>query len=283
MYNDIYRLVGERIEDPETFNTMLYLKNKALDPIVAQKADEFQRMKIVGMREEHYPDQHCRQYPGGDIYYVDDIFTRHIICGRYHGDNYELSLSLQEGECPSGYIPRVTAELNTKKVDRFKNITFTPIHPIAIEYPFTMKNVSSYDTILQEKNEVFCIDSYGGDEYYPAGFYNVNMDLFRKNIRAKEKRPVWLFRGDSGAGKSFIGNALTFTNKIFSFVSVPFVTFETDMYKELPDKFPLSVNVIVMGNKYKHSIDDVKDRIEGDHELIMVNFSNEENSSLKII
>ena len=30
MYNDIYRLVGERIEDPETFNSILEVNNKAL-------------------------------------------------------------------------------------------------------------------------------------------------------------------------------------------------------------------------------------------------------------
>ena len=176
----------------------------------------------------------------------------------------------------------ILAELDTKKVDKFKNITYTPIHPISIDYPFAMKNVSSYDTFLQLKTQVFCIDSYGeengGDDYYPNGFYTVNMDLFRKNIRAKDKRPVWIFKGDSGAGKSFIGNALSNADS-----NVPFVTFETDMYKELPEKFPLKVNVIIMGNKYKHSLDDVKARIHFDHELTVVNFSLEENSNLKII
>ena len=76
MYNDIYRLVGERIEDPETFNNILEVNNKALDPIVAQKVDEFRVMKIIGMREEFYIDKHCHQKPNRDFYYVKDVFTR---------------------------------------------------------------------------------------------------------------------------------------------------------------------------------------------------------------
>lgn len=47
------------------------------------------------------------------------------------------------------------------------------------------------------------------------------------------------------------------------------IIFETDSFEKLPEK--IIADIVVIGNKYKHEIDNVKNRIDG--KLIDVNFN----------
>jgi hypothetical protein len=108
-------------------------------------------------------------------------------------------------------------------------------------------------------NEVFTYNFDGGDSYYPWGSYSVNMELFKETPRHKSERPVWIFKGDSNLGKSFIASKL---NEL--------TTYETDSNEKLPNV--ITEDVIVLGNKYNHNLEDIKDKIFGEYELILVNF-----------
>lgn len=85
--------------------------------------------------------------------------------------------------------------------------------------------------------------------------------LAKKNDRVLEKRPVWIFKGDSGLGKSYISSYLVEFKSIY----------ETDSSETLPNV--IYDDIIVLGNKYNFSEEDIVSRLYGDVEVIKVNFS----------
>lgn len=100
----------------------------------------------------------------------------------------------------------------------------------------------------------------GGDEYYPSGYIDVNEELFKPTIRAKDKRLVWIFKGKSGVGKSHLASKLDGLK-----------VHETDSSDKLPDS--IVADVVVLGNKYKYTIEEIKDKLIGDVEVHVVEFS----------
>ena len=86
------------------------------------------------------------------------------------------------------------------------------------------------------------------------------MELFKVNPRNKEKRPVWIFYGDSASGKSFLSHKIE-----------GLTVYETDSSETLPET--IVEDVIVLGNKYHFPIEKIDELIEGEHELIVVNFA----------
>ena len=64
--------------------------------------------------------------------------------------------------------------------------------------------------------------------------------MFVPNGRAKTKRPVWIFKGDSSSGKSYLSHL---TQK---------KVYETDSNSKLPIK--ITEDIIVLGNKYIFTI-----------------------------
>lgn len=82
-----------------------------------------------------------------------------------------------------------------------------------------------------------------------------------KSIRIKEKRPVWIFKGGSGLGKSYISSFCRDFKNIY----------ETDCSESLPDV--IYSDIIVLGNKYKFSEDEIKLRLFGECEVIIVDFN----------
>lgn len=90
----------------------------------------------------------------------------------------------------------------------------------------------------------------------------VNMDYFELKSRFSEiKRKIWIFKGASLTGKTFLSNML-WVNK-----------YETDLDPQLPDIF--YEEVIVLGNKYNFTVEDVVSRIyEKDLvDIIIVDFN----------
>ena len=87
--------------------------------------------------------------------------------------------------------------------------------------------------------------------------------LFEKTARVMEKRPVWIFAGASGLGKSTLGMLLMFQNK---------VVYETDADKELPE-FILA-DIIVAGNRHKDlTMEELCKHLPEDVNPILVEFS----------
>jgi hypothetical protein len=83
------------------------------------------------------------------------------------------------------------------------------------------------------------------------------MDLFEKTIRAKDKRRVYIFVGESGIGKSYLAHKLQNVE-----------IYETDCNDTLPNE--IVEDVIVLGNKYDYTVQDIVSRIFGEFEPIMV-------------
>lgn len=87
----------------------------------------------------------------------------------------------------------------------------------------------------------------------------VNMELFKETIRAKNLRPVWIFKGKSNSGKSFLASKLN-----------DLEVYETDSNDNLPTS--ITASIVVLGNKYNYSIDDIKSKLFGEVEVQIVEF-----------
>lgn len=207
-------------------------------------------MKIIGLRIEKYIGQVVSGH-NCDFEYNDEILEKHILCGiKDDGTKYEITLSEEYGECGSGWTTASWGYIEVKRVSKFNGYTYRPIKLLIIE---DFKEEEYID------NEVFTYSYNGGDSYYPGGYYSVNMDLFEVTPRHKSERPVWLFKGGSNLGKSFIVSKLEDLS-----------VYETDSNDKLP--LEITQDVIVLGNKYTYNLDEIKSRIFGEYELILVNF-----------
>jgi len=85
----------------------------------------------------------------------------------------------------------------------------------------------------------------------------INQDIEKTT---NQKRNVWVFMGKSNIGKSFLAHRLE-----------GFSVFETDCSLQLPSE--IIHDIVVLGNKYKHSLKEVKKRLPENVNLIVVNFN----------
>ena len=209
-------------------------------------------MKIIGLRIEKYIDKEISGH-NCIFEYKDAEFEKHIICGVLNDNRkVEIELSRSEGECYSGWTIASWGHIKVTEVKKFNGYTFIPKEPLFIE-----DVEPNFDGDIS--NEVFSVDSYGGDNYYPSGGYNVNMELFKETVRNKNLRPVWVFKGKSNSGKSFLASKLNELD-----------VYETDSNEVLPESIVASV--IVLGNKYDFNLEDVKSKIFGEVEIQIVDF-----------
>jgi len=209
-------------------------------------------MKIIGLRVEKYIGKEVSGH-NCDFEYNDAEFEKHIILGLLEDNRkVEIELTTEEGECGSGWCTASWGNRNVTIVDKFNGYTHKPIKELIVDDV----SIEAEDV----ENDVFSVNYNGGCNYYPSGGYNVNMDLFKANGREKELRPTYVFIGESGIGKSAL--ALKFNDDT--------IVFETDAYDTLPEK--IVADVIVVGNKHKYTIDDIKTRVE-ETELVMCSFT----------
>lgn len=88
-------------------------------------------------------------------------------------------------------------------------------------------------------------------------------EMFEKTPRMMEGRPVWIFAGASGLGKSTLGRFLELQGKVI---------YETDSDQRLPNI--IMADVIVAGNRNKSlTIEDICSRLPEGVEPIFVEFS----------
>ena len=83
-------------------------------------------------------------------------------------------------------------------------------------------------------------------------------DKLRSTNRGFDKVPLWIFRGGSGLGKSFLAHKIQ-----------DLTVFETDAWKTLPDV--ITEDIVVLGNKYKHTVEDITSRTRN-RNVIISNF-----------
>jgi hypothetical protein len=241
-------------------------------------------MEVIGVRREIYIGKQVEGH-NCDFKYIDAELTKYIICCTMNSKNdyktkFEIDLWTEYGECMSGWTTSSQGRIEVRFVDNFKGFTFKPINNLLIndskleeKIKELIKNNDNsekcrncygdvYFSIFSElsfDNNVFIVSYDGGDPYYPSGDYHVNMELFTSSVRTKSQRQVWIFVGKSNTGKSYLASSI----KSLS-------VYETDSSPTLPDS--ITESIIVVGNKYKFDINDIKKKIFGKPEIHIVKF-----------
>jgi hypothetical protein len=206
-------------------------------------------MKIIGLRIEKYIGINYK-IENNIIIELNEEMEKHILLGM-NSDSSKIEIDLYKKNHISEDKKNVItlSYINIKNVVNFGGYDYKPISKIEIDDIFYKHN--------NINNNVFNFSNGNYDENI-SGYYNINLDLFIKTIRAKDKRPVWLFYGNSALGKSTIARK--------SNLSI----YETDSSDKLPEI--INEDIIVIGNKYLYNIEDIKERIFGEVELILVEF-----------
>lgn len=207
-------------------------------------------MKILGMRIEKFIDTADYNTP------EEFENTRYFIYGRGEDDKlYEIKLFEHEGMCFSGWTTATRGYVEYKIIDKIPPFTHKAKNNLFIE--------GLLDQLKKKEihNEVFKVSHDGGDHYYPSGYVIVDLNFFEKSIRHIDKRPVWVFYGESNLGKSFLSSKLQNLR-----------VYETDSNEELPEN--LYEDIIVVGNKYPFTQMEIVDSIQGNVEIIFVFFDN---------
>lgn len=173
---------------------------------------------------------------------------------------FELSLWTIYGDCYSGWCAASYGYNEFKCVKEFNGYNYVPIKDLTFSLDIEENNISE---IPEMQNEIFTYTFNDGDHYYANGNSSVNLELFKPTPRLKEKRPVWIFTGDSNIGKSYLAHLIS-NNEDKE-------VYETDEDSNLPNK--IVADIVVIGNKYKYSAGDVKSKLEGNNnDVIIVDF-----------
>lgn len=134
---------------------------------------------------------------------------------------------------------------------------------------FELKEVKRFVGTSYLPIKIFSIilDTNKKEHYNEAFDFNetniiIKYENFKKTNRLKKIRPVWIIRGQSGLGKSYLTSML-FNNSNLTI-------YETDSNSKLADI--ICEDIIVVGNKYNFSIEDIEKNIYGEHESIIISF-----------
>lgn len=207
-------------------------------------------MEVVGMTNRFYV---VEKYSGSNCSFIPckDIGEKHTIYGFVGKDRVSITLEQHECICSSGWCTANIASIDVKH--RLPN--FPPMAYIPSKKPLTIDidEIDDDDDDDDDVNidcEAFVFSATGGDKYYPSGFYDINYDVFEKTPRYVGNRIVYVFTGPSGIGKSFLASHLDRDE---------LNVLETDKNPVLPDI--IYDDVVVVGNKYGHCIDDITPRL----------------------
>ena len=206
------------------------------------KSLRVEKTKTYDNREEIYED---------NLIYI-------LNCVGIGGQRYEVRLWEEHGDCYSGWCPASWGHCSIYEVDSFIGMT----HKLKCEnlsFEIELDEISDGDI----DNNIFSVSYNDHDTWYPSGFINVNMDLFEEINRSMPKRPVWIFKGASCLGKSYLAGIIANSDRMKT-------VYETDAHETLTD---IHEDIIVVGNKYNHSIEDIENHILDEHETIFVDFS----------
>lgn len=82
-------------------------------------------------------------------------------------------------------------------------------------------------------------------------------------IQALKDINDYIKKGDIGLGKSYIAGIIANSDRVKT-------VYETDAHEKLDT---IEADIIVVGNKYEHSFEEIESKIKGEHEIIYVDFS----------
>ena len=220
--------------------------------------------KIYGLAVEKYVDFECNGH-NCEFEYSPEVFQRYIIlvreaeCPKHIKPVYvKIELTESSGECGSGWCTASWGHcrsdisydrINYPMTHKPKGDVFVTLYRDCGDFGgWYLPDSDDYDEDEYNENHVVSYSSDGGDAYYPCGGIHVDLTQFEELPRAMDKRPVWIFKGESGLGKSSIGVHLEGLK-----------VFETDSVDELPEE--IVDDVIVLGNRSKWTVEDVKKHI----------------------
>lgn len=170
---------------------------------------------------------------------------------------YEMRIWTEYGDCPSGYT---SASWGHGEICEVKNFIGTTHRVKKDKLEINVKYADD-GRLFDQHNEVFFLEK-NNDEWYPDGRGCITEELFEPTLRNKEKRPVWIFIGNSGLGKSYLAGIIS----NFGYMKE---VYETDSHEKLGK---IHEDIIVIGNKYSYSVEDIEKYIIGEHETILVRF-----------
>lgn len=245
-------------------------------------------MEIIGLRVIHRVKKFTvgtgygfKQVPGiGKVY---ELVLKSRKTGMDLKDRFttwKLSLSTISGMCGSGYTTASWAKTSLKEENDSSSsssssspVTHFPISRLFLKLGEDLPKDFECE---HEGEKLLSWSRDGGDHYYPSGWVTVNMDLFRPSGRGHTRPVVWVFSGPSNQGKSTIAASASGNLEVH----------ETDSDENLDacvneseddDGNPkmLYAQIIVVGNKYHHTLQDVRDvfaKYELDVDIIPVQF-----------
>lgn len=240
------------------------------DYITTEEYDEYE---LLGYRSEY------KHADDGESDYVNEEIVLSLK-RKSSGDYYEIrcyedghDLGYDYNTWGYAYMEKVDKIFVTSKIKTPLNVMMSKeINNVNIskmkvnDCPIDLTNTT--DDYYFEIKGIIEVDYDGNDDFYPRGYMKFNKDKFEEpGVRQMTKRPVWIFRGDSGLGKSYITSIV----ERMGYLSV----FETDSIKgdELQDK--IIADIIVIGNKHGFKTEYVKSFVPNPDEVefIEVNFS----------
>lgn len=182
-------------------------------------------MRIIGMREEFTIEEKKN---------IPTVVHRFIVLGIFEQVNIQLLIIFKK-------IGDKFVFDKVRRVSNFGGFTYVPKHELHVE--------EKRNGLISDENILWSIPKQ-----------TLDINLFKKTIRAKDKRPVWIFKGDSNSGKSFLSH-LVIGKSVYE-------TDSSSILKEI-----ITEDIIVLGNKYKFSIEEIENKIFGEHESIIVDFT----------
>ena len=189
------------------------------------------KLKVHSLRIEH-----IRTYNNRDDDFEDN--SKYILnCISENNLKYEVSLWTEYGDCPSGWCSASWGHCEVRLVDSFIGSTHKPIKYLSFEIGTKEGDIG--DTIYNAENDIFHVDGDGDDYWYPNGDAGITEELFIETNRMMDKRPVWIFKGDSGLGKSYIAGIIANSDREKT-------VYETDAHEKLDT---IEADIIVVGNK----------------------------------
>ena len=176
----------------------------------------------------------------------------YLTCMYENGSYFKIKLWQTNGSCGSGYCNATWGNFEYSTDTTNFAYTHTPKAKMNFDANFYNNPEEVY------KCEWFSFDYDGGDGYYPNGSIWVNEEMFIQTDRYIDKPTTRIFIGDSVTGKSYIAH------------KIDECVYETDSCSSLPDN--LDYDIIVVGNKYKYTLEEIKQRISKELRIVLVDF-----------
>lgn len=230
-------------------------------------------LKVIGLKVEMFLNTMIEGHNCDFRYFKDEDkkYTLFVRTVEHRSKLFAIRLKNTYGECGSGWTTASYGHMEVEKIDHTGPFNYAPLKEILLddsieyrdgEYVYVCDSPVEDDFYDGEHivNSVFSYSDCGHDCYYPDGGVSVNMKLFKPLKRNMEARPVFIFHGPSGLGKSTLADALK-----------DMEVYETDSAPILPEV--ITAQVVVIGNKESFPVSAVKKRLFGSPKVIEVEFS----------